>query len=327
MEVLRGIDGLDGRRTPAAITIGNFDGVHLGHRAIINRLRALAGETGSVPTVLTFDPHPQAVLRGHAPLALATPERKLALLHAAGVLRVVVMPFDRSVSEIEPEDFVRDVLVGRLGARAVAVGSNFRFGHKARGGVAMLAAMGSDLGFAFEAVPVSELEGRRLSSTEIRKAIGGGDVAWAAKALGRLHSVPGRIIRGKGRGVGLGFPTANLEPPEGFCVPGLGIYAGFLDIPGGRAQPGGGETQHLDAAISVGTNPTFGDNPTSIEAYALDFDGNLYGEEGEISLAAWLREERVFPSAGALSEAIAEDVASVRRVLQAYADHPVPEGR
>ncbi|MGH2718004.1 MAG: bifunctional riboflavin kinase/FAD synthetase, partial [Actinomycetota bacterium] len=316
MEVWRGVDGLDGLvhrgSGPAAITIGNFDGVHLGHRAIIERLKALAAETNSVPTVLTFDPHPQAVLRGHAPLALATPERKLALLAEAGVARVVLMPFDRSVSEIEPEDFVRDVLVGRLGARAVVVGSNFRFGHKARGNVALLAELGATLGFSFETVDVSELDGRRLSSTEIRQAIAAGDIAWAAKALGRLPAVPGRIIRGKGRGAGLGFPTANLQPPEGFCVPGLGIYAGFLDIasaipgglPGGKAERGAGDGQRLGSAISVGTNPTFGsDNPTSIEAYALDFDGNLYGEEGEILFAAWLREERAFASAEALTEA------------------------
>lgn len=311
---LGGLNGPDGQASPAALTIGNFDGVHLGHRAIIDRLRALAARSGSVPTVLTFDPHPQSVLRGHAPLALATPERKLALLEEAGVERVVLMPFDRSVSEIEPEDFVRDVLVGRLGARAVVVGSNFRFGHKARGDVGMLAELGASLGFAFEAVDVNDLDGRRLSSTEIRKAIAACDIAWAAKALGRLPSVPGRIIRGKGRGVGLGFPTANLAPPEGFCIPGLGIYAGFLEVEGDR----------LGSAISVGTNPTFGDNPTSIEAYALDFDGNLYGEEGEISFAAWLREERVFPNAEALAEAIASDVAGVRDVLRAYADAPSP---
>jgi riboflavin kinase/FMN adenylyltransferase len=305
VEVWSEVASLDGMAPPAAVTIGNFDGVHLGHRAIIERLRLLAGATESVPTVLTFDPHPQAVLRGHAPLALATPERKLELLEAAGVARVVVLPFDRSVSQIEPEAFVRDILLARLGARAVVVGANFRFGHKARGDVAMLAELGATLGFAFDAVPLSQLEGRPLSSTEIRKAIAGCDVAWAAKALGRPHCVPGRVIRGKGRGVGLGFPTANLQPPEGFCVPGLGIYAGHLLVGGER----------LPSAISVGTNPTFGENPVSLEAYALDFTGDLYGEEGVISFAAWLRAEQAFPSAEALAQAIAGDVAGVRRVL------------
>lgn len=306
MEVWGGLDALGDIASPAALTIGNFDGVHLGHRAILDRLEALAAATGSVPTVLTFDPHPQAVLRGHAPLALATPERKLQLLEEAGVARVVVMPFDRTLSMVEPEVFVRDFLLARLGARALVVGSNFRFGHRARGDVDMLGELGTTLGFAFEAVQVSDLEGRRLSSTEIRKAIATCDVEWAAKALGRPHRVPGRIIRGKGRGAGLGFPTANLEPPESYCVPGLGIYAGHLIVGGHR----------LPSAISVGTNPTFGENATSIEAYALDFSGDLYGEEGEIDFAAWLRPEEAFPSASALSDAIAGDVAEVRRILK-----------
>ncbi|HEU5003499.1 MAG TPA: bifunctional riboflavin kinase/FAD synthetase [Actinomycetota bacterium] len=288
-----------------ALTIGNFDGVHRGHRAILGRLLELAAATGAAPTVLTFDPHPQAVLRGHAPLALSTFDRRMALLAEAGIERVVVLPFDRELSLVEPEDFGRDVLAGRLGVRAIVVGSNFRFGHKARGDVAMLASLGEAAGFSVETVTVGELEGRRLSSTEIRTAIRECDVAWAAKALGRPHLVPGRIVRGKGRGVSLGFPTANIEPPEGFCLPGLGIYAGHLLVEG----------QRLVSAISVGTNPTFGDNPISLEAYALDFEGDLYGEEGGIEFAAWLRAEEAFPDAEALSAAIDHDVAEVRRLL------------
>ena len=299
--------GLGGGPDPAgaALTIGNFDGVHLGHRAILARLSVLASAAGAAPTVLTFDPHPQAVLRGHAPLALSTFDRRLALLEDAGVARVVVLAFDRELSLVEPEDFVRDVLVGRLGVRAIVVGSNFRFGHKARGDVAMLASLGEAAGFTVETVTVGELEGRRLSSTEIRRAIGECDVVWAAKALGRPHLVPGRIVRGKGRGVALGFPTANVEPHEGFCLPGLGIYAGHLRVEGRR----------LVSAISVGTNPTFGDNPVSLEAYALDFEGDLYGEEGGVEFAAWLRAEEAFPTSGALSAAIDHDVAEVRRLL------------
>jgi riboflavin kinase/FMN adenylyltransferase len=312
MEVLRGLDAAASVPGPAAVTIGNFDGVHLGHRAILDRLTTLGAATRSVPTVLTFDPHPQAVLRGHAPLALTTPERKLELLAEAGIARVVVLPFDRELSLVEPEAFVSDILLRILGVRAVVVGSNFRFGHKARGDVAMLAELGNDLGFAFETVGVSTLAGRPLSSTEIRKAIATCDVEWAARALGRPYRMPGRIIRGHGRGAGLGFPTANLEPPEGFCIPGLGIYAGHLRVGDHR----------LVSAISVGTNPTFGDNPTSIEAYALDFEGDLYGEEGEIELVAWLRAEEAFATPAALAEAIAGDVADVRRILQ-----PAPGGR
>ena len=154
---------------------------------------------------------------------------------------------------------------------------------------------------------MSELDGRRLSSTEIRKAIGAGDLAWANRALGRPHRVPGRIVRGKGRGMGLGFPTANLEAPDGFCLPGLGIYAGYLLVEGRR----------LASAISVGTNPTYGEgNPVTLEAYALDFTGDLYGEEGEVEFTAYLRPERAFPSDDALAAAIDADVAEVRRILR-----------
>lgn len=291
---------------PVALTIGNFDGVHLGHRAILERLKARAADLGVKPALLTFDPHPQAVLRGHAPLALTTPERKLELLTEAGVWRVLPLPFNRELSLTEPEDFVRDFLVGTLGIRALVVGRNFRFGHKARGDTGMLAAMGETLGFAFEPVPLRELDGRPVSSSQIRSAIGACDLVWATKALDRPHRVPGRIIRGHGRGVGLGFPTANLEPPEGFCLPGIGIYAGHLLVEG----------QRLVSAISVGTNPTYGeDNPISLEAYALDFDGDLYGEEGAVEFEAYLRPEQAFASEAELTSAIEGDVAEVRRLL------------
>ncbi len=291
---------------PLAVTIGNFDGVHLGHRAILEQLKAHAAAAGATPGVVTFDPHPQAVLRGHAPMALTTTERRTRLLAEAGVPRVLVIPFDRSLSLVEPEAFVSEMLVERLGVRAVVVGENFRFGHKARGDTAMLATMGSEFGMSFEAVPLQVLEGRLVSSSTIRSAIAACDLDWATKALGRPHLVPGRIVRGKGRGVGLGFPTANIAPPENFCLPGLGIYAGHLIV---------GDERHV-SAISVGTNPTYGShNPVTLEAYALDFDGDLYGEEGEIEFAAYLRPERAFPSGAELAAAITQDVAEVRRLL------------
>jgi riboflavin kinase / FMN adenylyltransferase len=292
--------------TPLAVTIGNFDGVHLGHRAILARLKAHALAAGASPAVVTFDPHPQAVLRGHAPLALTTTQRRTELLQEAGIDRVLVIPFDRSLSLVEPEAFVSEMLVRGLGVRAVVVGENFRFGHKARGDTAMLGAMGRELGFSFEAVLLQELDGRPVSSSAIRRAIAERDLAWANRALGRCHQVPGRVVRGKGRGVGLGFPTANIEPPENFCLPGLGIYAGHLIV----------GDERLVSAISVGTNPTYGEhNPVTLEAYALDFDGDLYGEEGEIEFAAHLRPERAFPSEAELAAAIENDVAEVRRLL------------
>jgi riboflavin kinase/FMN adenylyltransferase len=170
----------------------------------------------------------------------------------------------------------------------------------------MLATMGRELGFSFEAVPLQELDGRPVSSSSVRTAIAECDLDWANKALGRRHAVPGRIVRGQGRGAGLGFPTANIAPPDNFCLPGLGIYAGYLKV---------GE-ERLVSAISIGTNPTYGEhNPVTLEAYALDYDGDLYGEEGEIEFAAHLRPERAFPSGAELAAAIGNDVAEVRRLL------------
>lgn len=306
MRVYRALQDLPDPAPRAALTIGNFDGVHAGHQAILHELHRQARDRQALTSVLTFEPHPQAVLRGHAPLALATPERKLALLEEAGVDQLVILPFDRTLSMVEPEAFVDQLLVGRLRTQAMVVGSNFRFGHKARGDVVLLSSLGTELGFAFETVGVSQLDGRPVSSTGIRTAVATCDVEWAARALTRPHRVPGRIVRGRGRGVGLGFPTANLEPPDNFCLPGLGIYAGYLQV----------GDQRLVSAISVGTNPTFGsDNPISIEAYALDFSGDLYGEVGEIDFVAWLRAEAEFPTSAALAAAIESDVARVRALL------------
>ena len=169
-----------------------------------------------MPPVVTFDPHPQQVLRGAGPPALVTPERKVELLASTGIDRLVVLPFDRALSLVEPEDFVERILLTELRAKAVVVGANFRFGHFARGDTAMLRSMGRRLGFAFESVKLAELEGRHLSSTEVRKAIAEGDLRWAAKALGRPYAIQGFVVRGAGRGQRLlGYPTANLEPAPG----------------------------------------------------------------------------------------------------------------
>jgi riboflavin kinase/FMN adenylyltransferase len=311
MKVYRGLGDLPQRRGDAAISIGNFDGVHRGHRALIRRLIAKAETVSAQPTVLTFDPHPQQVLRGAGPPALVTPERKLELLASTGVARLVVLPFDRAFSMVEPEDFVERILVGGLRAKALVVGANFRFGRYARGDTQMLRSMGRRLGFAFESVKLAELEGRRLSSTEVRKALAEGDIRWVAKALGRPYSIEGFVVRGAGRGQRLlGYPTANLEPAPGLCLPATGIYAGHFLMEGHRNG-----SRRMPAAVSVGTNPTFGENPLSIEAFILDYDGNLYGRTAEIELTARIRDEVRFESPEALMEAIAADVDATRRIL------------
>lgn len=306
MKVYRGLAELPGKRPPAAIAIGNFVGVHLGHRAIIRRLVEVADETQSVPTAVTFDPHPQKVLRGTAPCALATRQTNEKLLADAGIEREVILRFNRALSLVEPEEFIERILVEELNVKAIVVGSDFTFGHFARGDVTMLRSFGRRHGFAVDGLRLARLSGRRLSSTEIRHALAEGDLSWATKALGRPHLLPGKIVRGRGRGEKLlGFPTANLEVAPGICLPKIGIYAGRVAL---------GE-RRFAAAISVGTNPQFGRNPVSVEAFLLDFRGKLYGKKAEFELAGWIRNEKVFSSTGALSRAIEKDVEAVRRIL------------
>jgi riboflavin kinase/FMN adenylyltransferase len=308
LRVFKGLEDLPARRRPTAITIGNFDGVHRGHRSLISRLQAHAHAQKAVPTVVTFDPHPQAVLRGVSPVALVSAERKLELLSDAGIAQVVVIRFDKELSLVEPEDFVERVLVGELKANAMVVGSAFRFGHRARGDTALLRSLAKKLGYKFEAARLTRLGGRTVSSTEIRYALASGELDWANRALGRPHQVSGQVIKGSGRGrEELGFPTANLQMEEGICLPGIGIYAGWLTH----------QRQRQRAAISVGTNPTYGENPLSVEAFILDFDGDLYGDEVTLDFVKRLRDEEEFTSSDALKDAIEADVTRTRRILKA----------
>jgi riboflavin kinase/FMN adenylyltransferase len=312
MKVFESLEQYPSRGRPAAVSIGNFDGVHRGHLGIIRRLRAHADRQDAAATIVTFDPHPQKVLRGEAPEALTTFERKLKLLDEAGIDQTVVLHFTRSLSLVEPEDFIERILFRRLRAKALVEGSIFRFGHMARGDSTMLRRFGRKLGYAFEAVRVSELGGRLVSSTEIRYAIREGDLRWANRALGRPHRLPGKVVRSSGRGRRLGFPTANLKVPPGLCLPKLGIYAGYLNFDGERRP----------AAISVGTNPTFGKNPLSVEAYVLDFEGDLGGREVALDLVAWIRDEEAFPDPETLAQAISSDVTQTRRLLRRHGRGP-----
>ena len=306
MRVFEGLESLPKSKwAPIAATIGNFYAVHKGHQALIRRVDGLAKSSKSVRTVVTFEPHPQKVLRGVAPPVLVTAQEKLELLNQAGVQQVVILPFTQEFSKIEPEEFVRDILVGTLKLKALVVGANFRFGRFARGDVPMLRSFSKSGEFTFQTARMVELAGRSISTTEIRHALEEGDVAWANKALGRVYALPGKIARGMGRGKKLGYPTANMKTEEGLVVPGAGIYAGFVVL--GKKR--------LPAAISIGHNPTFGEHPLSVEAYVLDFEGDLYSEPAKFEFTARLRDHIEFPSAAALKEAMAGDVAEVRRLL------------
>lgn len=293
---------------PSAVTIGKFDGVHSGHRAVIGELLAIAGPLGLVPTVVTFDRHPLALLNPEAcPPSLISNEQKIERLAAAGVETTLMLAFDRAFSQQAPEDFVRHVLVDALHAKIVFVGSDFRYGAKGRGTVETLAAAGDQLGFEIRLVDeVRAREGRRASSTWIREALAGGNVREAGELLGALPTVRSVVVQGEQRGRTLGYPTANLRSgPEGL-IPADGVYAGWLSVDGER----------LPAAISVGNNPTFEGVPArQVEAYVLDRDIELYGKTVEVSFVDYIRGMKKFSGVEELISGIEHDVSTVRDIL------------
>ena len=291
--------------TPTAVTIGNFYAVHKGHLSLVKKVRKYAIELDALATVVTFEPHPQKVLRGESPPGLVTAEKKLELLEKAGIDQVVILQFTRELSKVEPEEFIERMLVKDLRVKAIVVGSDFRFGRFARGDITMLRTFAKQLGFVVEAARMAQTGGRTISSTAIRHALAEGDVKWAAAALGRPYTLSGTVVHGAGRGHDLGFPTANLKPAVGVCVPGPGIYAGHTLLDGKR----------LPSALSVGTNPTFGENPLSVEAYVLDYSGDLYGKDVAFEFNARIRDHVAFPGPEELNEAIAADTEEVRRLF------------
>jgi riboflavin kinase/FMN adenylyltransferase len=280
--VARDVAGLE--RKPRAVAIGTFDGVHRGHRRVLERAVAANGTA----TAVTFDPHPRSVLGNHVELIVPV-ERRVELLLAAGMKDVLVLEFTLELSRAEPEAFAEQTLRA-IGAETIVAGSNFRFGSGRTGDLALLRALGFDV----DAVPLVE----GTSSSEIRRLIAAGEIERAADALGRPPELDGVVVSGDARGGTLGFPTANLRIEPGVLVPAYGIYAGF-----------GGDTR---AAISVGTNPHYGGTERRIEAFLLDFEGDLYGQRLTLELWRRLRDERAFASEADLVEQIAKDVAETR---------------
>ncbi|HLG68386.1 MAG TPA: bifunctional riboflavin kinase/FAD synthetase [Acidimicrobiales bacterium] len=296
----------------SAVTIGAYDGIHVGHRALLAELRRLAAAQGLSTAVVTFDRHPATVVRPEsAPRLLTDLPQKLELLAACGVDRTLVVPFDRARADESAEDFVHEVLVGNLGARLVVVGQDFHFGHGRKGNVELLAELGRELGFGVVGVGLHAAAGRPVSSTRVRELLAAGDVGGAADLLGRFHQVRGVVVTGDRRGGPvLGFPTANLAVPPEIALPAEGIYAATYTRPSGSVH---------QAAVSVGRRPSFHrDAPAPVvEAHLLDFDGDLYGEEGRLSFVARLREERRYDDVGALVAQMHDDVARTRAVLAA----------
>ena len=284
----------DAEPRPRRVAVGVFDGVHLGHREVI----------ADSDTVLTFDPHPLSVIAPDAtPKLLTRQDTKAELVEELGADEMVVIPFDAEFAAREAQDFVDRVLVERLGATHVAVGRNFRFGHKAAGDAAMLEA---DERFETTIHELVEVEGETVSSSHIRGLVLAGEVAHASIFLGRPFQVRGEVVHGDGRGSELGFPTANLVPDERLVRPDQGVYAALAD---GRP-----------AAVNIGVRPQFETGRgVLIEAYLIDFDGDLYGRELRIDFLQRLRGEKLFPSVETLTEQIAKDVQQAREICGRHA--------
>jgi len=308
MDVVRGLEALPLPAGPSVVTVGFFDGVHLGHQEVIRRTVEAAMERDARSVAVTFDRHPREILTpGEEPRLLTTVERKAELITACGIDVLVVLEFTKEFSMISAEDFVRDVLVKRLHTVHARVGANFTFGHRAAGTVATLREVGEPLGTTADEVGLFAIDGRVVSSSSIREALAASDLGWPRTALGRRYAVDGEVVSGAGRGKGLGYPTANLRTWPRVLLPGQGIYAGVAELEdGGRYV----------AAIDVGTNPTFGTEPLHVEAFLLDFpDDELRGDTLTVEFWERLRDEVKFDSVDDLVAAIADDVERTRLAI------------
>lgn len=297
------------------VTIGVYDGVHIGHRALISHVRELAHQKGMRSAVVTFDPHPAAVVRPDlVPPLLTDIDHRLELLASTGIDLALVINFDRARSEESAEDFVTEVLVGQLGAGAVIVGADFHFGHGRRGDVDLLRKMGSEYDFDVFGIDLLGVDGspadetRPVSSTLIREELRSGDIGHASEMLGRPYELRGIVGHGDGRAHDLGFPTANVGVADGMCLPRDGIYAGWYLTPDGERH---------STAISLGRRPTFYEDATAsvLEAHLLDFSGDLYGQKARVQFIARLRDEKKFDSVDALITQMGRDCEEARRIL------------
>ena len=308
MRRFSGLDIPDDARGAVA-AMGNFDGVHLGHRAVIDRARGIAAESGAPLAVATFEPHPRSLFAPDSPpFRLMTPDTRARRLDGLGVDLLYEIPFDKDLAALAPETFARDVLTDALGVRHVVVGGDFRFGAKRVGDANTLTDLGRTQGFDVMIAPMVELPGGEVSSTRIRAALSDGRPEDAARMLGHLHRIEGTVIHGAKRGRTLGFPTANMAL-DGLHLPAFGVYAVRADILTG---PHAG--RHLGAA-SLGVRPQYGGDVPNLETFLLDFDGDLYGARLSVGLAHYIRPELTFDSRDAFVVRMHADVAEARRRL------------
>ena len=313
MDVLRDPLGNDDPPRQTVISIGNFDGVHIGHQAVLSHVVDRAQTAGTTAVAMTFDPHPIKLLRpNEAPRLVTTLDQRLALIERTGIQTTLVLPFTHRLARMEATEFVRDVLVDRLAVREVYIGKNFRFGADRRGDVALLKSMGQDLGFEAAAAPIVEAAGDVVSSTRVRQAITIGNAEEVAQLLGRWLFIDGRVLEGKRLGRTLGFPTLNIEV-ENEIEPNHGVYVTVVNIPS--------FDRSFTAVTNIGVRPTVYQNSvTTVESHLLDFTADVYQEKVRLFFLKRLREERAFSSTMQLMAQIRSDVEATREY---FAAHPV----
>jgi riboflavin kinase / FMN adenylyltransferase len=306
MRLFHGIDNAKIAR-PTVLTLGVFDGLHLGHQLIMKTIVERARATGAVPTVITFDPHPRALLHPEsAPPLLQTFDQKIEALGVLGIEQTIVIHFDQGFAQIRAEDFLRAVIAERLHAKEVYLGCGFAFGHGREGNIELLRSVSQSLGFFADEVSEVRLRGRRVSSSRIRELLQQGHVNIARRMLGRPYGVEGRVVRGAERGAKLGFPTANLHP-QNRVIPRNGVYVTAALIDG----------QWRRSVTNIGTRPTFGsDNESSVETFVMNWSGDLYGDVVRVRFLHRLRAEKKFDSMDQLKSQIGRDVARAQNYFE-----------
>jgi riboflavin kinase/FMN adenylyltransferase len=310
MEIYRSIEEIPPTLGKTVATIGNFDGVHLGHREIFRRVRKCAEHAGALSTVVTFVPHPLKVMPNpnRRVRLINTYSEKETLIEASGIDCMVVLPFTASFAELSPREFVKEILVDKLSVARLVIGYDYSFGRNRQGDVSTLQELGGEFGFKVEVLDPIAKEGLIYSSSRVRKLLLEGDVAGVVPLLGRHFSLAGVVVEGHGRGRELGFPTANVKSDKDL-VPANGVYAVKVKL---------GETVY-HAACNIGNNPTFGNEDASIEVFLFDFEGDLYNQELRIYFISRIRDERRFSGIDELKNAIALDVSSCREILSTTA--------
>ena len=322
MEIFHSLDDIPGKLGKSVVTIGNFDGVHLGHREIFTRVCQAADEIKGVSVVVTFVPHPLKVIPNPQKriCLITTYAEKEALIEESGIDYLVAIPFNPEFASLSAREFVSDILVEKLGVNRLIIGYDYSFGRGREGKVETLLTLGREFGFAVEVLDPIGHDGIIYSSTQVRKMVKEGDVAGVVPLLGRHFSLTGRVVIGHRRGAGLGFPTANIQTDKEL-IPKAGVYAVKVQL----------DDTFYDGACNIGTNPTFGDEENSIEVFLFDFSGNLYERELKLFFVARIRDEIRFSGPEPLRRAISDDVVRCREILDGtelgeYRANPQGEG-